>query len=284
MSSSICLLLWNLYPQITDQVQIKSKPLTGSSWIILSGFLVSIGLILIVWQPLVTDYLALFDPAYPWWIQVDWLLILIFLFMSLAITLRADLRKDFWLIMVAFVGGFVIESWGTHTGLWAYYTGEKPPYWILPAWPIAALCIDRMVSWLPVSIRSIQEAKSSKIFWVVMVGFFGLFLSFLIQFKFQLIHILPVALVIFLIYSPKEKTTSLLIFLMGSILGVFLEYWGTSRQCWTYYTQEVPPLFAIFAHGMASIAFWQGTVWTKRIVVGFRSIIWSDSSKKHLFN
>ena len=41
----------------------------------------------------------------------------------------------------------------------------------------------------------------------------------------------------------------------GTSMGIFLEYWGTSRQCWTYYTGEVPPPVAVLAHGFASIAF-----------------------------
>jgi hypothetical protein len=40
-------------------------------------------------------------------------------------------------------------------------------------------------------------------------------------------------------------------------LGYFLELWGTTRQCWTYYTFETPPLFAVLAHGMAAVAFWR---------------------------
>jgi hypothetical protein len=49
----------------------------------------------------------------------------------------------------------------------------------------------------------------------------------------------------------------LFIFLMGAALGYFLERWGTSRLCWTYYTRETPPVFAVFAHGMASVSFWR---------------------------
>jgi hypothetical protein len=246
----------------------KSQPtlITGSSWVILSSFLVVICLILIVWQPLVQEYIALFDPAFPWWLQIDWLLIGIFLFMSVAITLHADLRRDLWLVMAAFAGGFFIESWGTHSGLWAYYTGEQPPLWILPAWPIAALCIDRMVHWLPKSIRLIPDTRVRWIYWPVMVIFIVMLAAFLLNHQLQPIHILPFGLVVVLIFLPTEKTNKLVIFLMGSLLGIFLEYWGTSRLCWSYYTGEIPPLFAIFAHGMASIAFWQVAIWLQKIL------------------
>ena len=48
------------------------------------------------------------------------------------------------------------------------------------------------------------------------------------------------------------------IFLAGSLLGIFLEDWGTSRQCWTYYTEETPPVIAVLAHGFASVTFNRG--------------------------
>lgn len=46
-------------------------------------------------------------------------------------------------------------------------------------------------------------------------------------------------------------------FAAGAGLGYFLELWGTTRECWTYYTLQTPPLFAVLAHGMAAVAFWR---------------------------
>lgn len=236
---------------------------TRSSWILLSVFLVVIALIMIVWQPLVQEYLAYFNPAYPWWMQVDWLLIGIFLFMSVLITLGADIRSDWLLVVVGFCGGAVIETWGTHAELWAYYTGEKPPLWILPAWPIAALCIERMVRLLPRSLREGKLDDRSPIYWAPMALFTALMAVFLLRHGPSWMDMLAFAAVLVLIVLPGDKRVKLLIFLAGAALGVFLEYWGTSRECWVYYTHEVPPVFAIFAHGMASVAFWQVCQWVR---------------------
>ncbi len=116
-----------------------------ASYALMSLFAITILLILYVWQPLVKEYLELFNPAYPVWMQIDWLLVGIFAFMSLMIMAGADLRQDALVAFVGLFGGLVIESWGTQTLLWTYYTDERPPLWIIPAWAIASLAIDRMV-------------------------------------------------------------------------------------------------------------------------------------------
>jgi hypothetical protein len=54
-----------------------------------------------------------------------------------------------------------------------------------------------------------------------------------------------------------------LVFIAGTALGYFLELWGTTRECWTYYTGQTPPLFAVLAHGMAAVAFWRAGLLTK---------------------
>jgi hypothetical protein len=64
---------------------------------------------------------------------IDWLLIRNFLVMSILVMLNADLRKDLPLALIALAGEFIIEAWGTLSGLWTYYTFETPPLWIIPA-------------------------------------------------------------------------------------------------------------------------------------------------------
>ena len=118
---------------------------TRFSYTLFSMFVVVVLLIVIVWWPLVVDYFSQINPAYPIWTQLDWLLIGIFAFMSLAIMAGANLRYDAYLVFIGVCGGLTIESWGTQTHLWTYFTYERPPLWIIPAWPIANLTIDRIV-------------------------------------------------------------------------------------------------------------------------------------------
>ena len=68
---------------------------------------------------------------------------------------------------------------------------------------------------------------------------------------------MALALCALLTLTPTDHRMAVLTFAAGSGLGYFLELWGTTRQCWTYYTLQTPPLFAVLAHGMAAVAFWR---------------------------
>jgi hypothetical protein len=95
---------------------------TRTSYTLMSGFIAIVGLIIVVWWPLVVEYFFQINPNYPIWMQLDWLLLGIFAFMSLAIMARPDLKRDAWIVFIGMCGGLVIEGWGTQTLLWTYFT------------------------------------------------------------------------------------------------------------------------------------------------------------------
>jgi hypothetical protein len=72
-------------------------------------------------------------------------------------------------------------------------------------------------------------------------------------------------LCVLLILTPTDYPLALLTFIAGSGLGYYLEVWGTTRECWTYYTFQTPPLFAVLAHGMAAVAFWRTGLMLKMV-------------------
>jgi hypothetical protein len=151
----------------------------------------------------------------------------------------------------------VIESWGTQTNLWFYYTAERPPLWIIPAWPIASLSIDRVTRLLDQLSSRKHDNLMRKLYWITLSGFYGLMLAFVWPTLNQSLTQFSLLLCLVLIVSEKEPRGALLTFLVGAGLGYFLERWGTTRECWTYYTFQKPPLFAVLAHGMAALAFWR---------------------------
>lgn len=245
-----------------------TKIWTRDSSILLGGFFVTIILIIYIWWPLAEEYFAYVDWNAEWWRYIDWLLIGIFGFISITIIARADLKTDLLIIFVGVCGGLAIESWGTQTNLWHYYTDERPPLWIIPAWPIASLSIDRITRALIfLTTKVTKEHKGETLFKVLYWITFASFLSFMVIFAaptFDKSYTwLALILCILLIFTPTNYRFALLTFLAGAGLGYYLELWGTTRECWTYYTYQTPPLFAVLAHGMAGVAFWRAGLMLK---------------------
>jgi hypothetical protein len=236
----------------------------------MSAFALTLLMLGYVWWPLANEYLAYIDWDGAWWHQIDWLLIAIFLFMSLVIMAHANLRADARIVFVGLIGGLVIESWGTQTELWIYYTAERPPLWIIPAWPIASLTIDRMVRFLNGRLPQNKAKTNASLgqpatyykvaYWLIFPVFFGLMLSFVAPTFGKPLTIFALLLVVFITLTPTDHRLAVLTFLAGAGLGYLLELWGTTRECWTYYTLETPPMFAILAHGMAAVAFWRAAL------------------------
>jgi hypothetical protein len=245
---------------------------TKHSTLLLSGFFLIVILIIYIWWPLAEEALRYVDWNGPWWRYMDWLLLGIFLFMSLTIMSRADLRTDALIVFVGMFGGLVIESWGTQTNLWFYYTAERPPLWIIPAWPIASLSIDRitrLLQFLTTKGAKGHEGKTMRgfrvLYWLIFGGFLTLMLVFVIPTFDKSYTLMATLLVFLLVVTPTDHRMAVLTFVAGSALGYFLELWGTTRQCWTYYTYQTPPLFAVLAHGMAAVAFWRAGLVVKMV-------------------
>ena len=256
---------------------------TRDSSILLGGFFVTIFLILYIWWPLAQEYLAYVDWSGAWWRYIDWLLLGIFGFMSLTIISRANLKTDLLIIFVGICGGLAIESWGTQTNLWHYYTAERPPLWIIPAWPIASLSIDRVTRSLDWLIKKLSTENTGfteffkrsfsvssgvifkALYWLTFTAFLGLMLAFVAPTFDKSFTWLAVGLCVLLILTPTDYRLAFLVFIAGTGLGYYLELWGTTRQCWTYYTNQTPPLFAVFAHGMAAVAFWRAGLMLKKL-------------------
>lgn len=261
------------------------------SYALLSGFLLTLFVIGYVWWPLAAEYLASFSPRYPWWVQVDWLLVGDFLAMTLLIMAGANLKTDVVIVGVGLVGGLVIEAWGTQTNLWHYYTLERPPLWIVPAWPIASLAIDRLYRVLEGLRFKVQGLKVpwpwslaldpsflgpspldpwSLVYWLVFPAFYALMAAFVWPTLDKPLTWGALAvcalLMLDLARTPAARRAALLTFAAGSGLGYFLELWGTTRACWIYYTGETPPLFAVLAHGLAAVAFWRTGQITRRLL------------------
>ncbi len=194
---------------------------------------------------------------------IDWLLTATWIWMAVMLVWRVSARHDLVLLASGLCGGAVIEWWGTNTSLWTYFTDDRPPLWILPAWPIATLCIDRMARLFDGALDSLEGRTSRRLaartwrlaYYVTLPAFVVAMLIFAWPAAHHGSTLVVLAIMLGVtLHCPDPRRDVALLF-AGSLLGIALEYWGTSRQCWTYYTGEVPPVVAVVAHGFAAIAF-----------------------------
>ncbi len=210
---------------------------------------VAVGLVVVGYAGVAWYWRHLLRPE----LGMDWLLAAIWAFMTLLLAWRIELRRDLTLVFIGLCGGAVIEWWGTTTNLWHYFTAERPPIWILPAWPVAALTIHRM----PALVGRFWPRLwgFGRLYWLVLPAFILL----MTRFGWASAGI-PSSQVVFVIMVGvtcigAKPDRDIAIFATGTLLGVFLEYWGTSRLVWVYWTRETPPVEAVLAHGFAAVAF-----------------------------
>lgn len=232
----------------------KELAFNRTSWILLAMFIVTLTTIILIRLDLFMDYYKVAG--------LDWLLIAIFAVMGAILIAGANLKKDIYIIIAASIGGLVIESWGTQTEMWQYYTElppyndpSRPPWWIIPAWPISCLTINRLYIFLDILIKKVDSRIFNWLYWPIFSAFYSYFFFFYRHTVNLPFTWLIMGLSIYMFFKPGDTRKSVMIFIAGSMLGYFLEYWGTSRSCWVYYNREVPPLEAVMAHGAASVAF-----------------------------
>jgi len=103
------------------------------------------------------------------------------------------------------------------------------------------------------------------LYWIIFIGFYCLMLYFVAPTFGKSYTVMALLLVALLTITPTNHRYAVLTFLAGAGLGYYLELWGTTRQCWTYYTFQTPPFFAVLAHGMAAVAFWRAGLMVKLV-------------------
>jgi hypothetical protein len=184
--------------------------------------------------------------------QRDFLLVGIWLFMTALMCWDIQPRRDAIRALVGFGGGMCIEAWGTVTELWWYFTAERPPLWILPAWPVASIAIDRLSRAVDLFLPT---GPHRALWWAMLPPFVAGMTAWIAPYLDHPFTIAAVVAMAVVLLWPGDSREDVRLMIAGSALGIFLEYWGTSRHCWNYYTLATPPIAAVFAHGFAAVSF-----------------------------
>lgn len=209
----------------------------------------------------------------------DWLLIVMWAWLAVVLPWRVSPGRDVLLLVIGFGGGALIETWGTWTGVWWYFTAERPPWWVIPAWSTTALAGERTANLIELLAGKLAGTRIGRMpkymYWVVLPGF----AIAMTRFSWpaasgRAVAVAAVTMAV-VIASTRRPAHDLAAFAAGSLLGVFIEPWGTGHRVWTYYTLEVPPVEAVLAHGFATVAFLRATGWVQLAWEAWRGRRWA---------
>jgi len=161
----------------------------------------------------------------------------ILLAVARAIAVDADPLMDGFAVAAACVYGYLAELAGTTYGLWTYYTGERPPLWIIPAWPIGALVIMRLSHRLEAGLESsLGESWSGALYWLWVVVFYSVFIAFIAGKLTAPESVFAVALVSAALFAGAVRRRDLSVLLAGTACVFWADLWGTTSYCWRYHT------------------------------------------------
>jgi hypothetical protein len=156
-----------------------------------------------------------------------------------AIPKRIEPKKDILLLAIAAAAGWLAEAWGTRLGLWKYYTKEAPPLWIVPAWPLGTLVIDRMSDHARRLLEGrLSERTASALYWLLALATAAVFAAFA---RPALSHPATLALgaALAAAFAVKPNAREALPFLLTGFACVFFaDLWGTTNNCWRYYLRS----------------------------------------------
>ncbi len=156
-----------------------------------------------------------------------------------AIPLAADPLTDCLTVLITSFFGFLAELWGTQSGLWTYYTGEKPPYWIVPAWALGVLVVERLARRAGEQPDGIlAKLNSERFYWAWVALFYCVFVPFIATKLSAPACVLPILLTAAILFpGKKHRIRYMRIVFTGTACVFFADLWGTTNNCWTYHTQ-----------------------------------------------
>lgn len=159
---------------------------------------------------------------------------------------RPSPRRDLAAAALALAAGWAVEAWGTRSGLWAYYTGERPPLWVLVAWVAGAIVVDRL-SALGRAPRGGRAAYFA-LLGLAAAAIAGAAFRYGAMGLSALSAALPLAL---LAWRP-EPARELRPLAVGMACVFFADLWGTASGCYRYAWQDgsAPALAGGIAFGM----------------------------------
>lgn len=147
-------------------------------------------------------------------------------------TIPTEIRPvhDLTVVLIAAAAGWAAEAWGTRLGLWRYYTGERPPLWIIPVWPLGTAMIDRIAARLRAEFGPAPEP----LYWLLGATALGIALRFSGPWLDQPSGWAVPALVLAAVACSSDPAEDFWVLAAGMGAVFFADLWGVTNGCWAY--------------------------------------------------
>lgn len=172
--------------------------------------------------------------------------ILLFTWLSIPKTVRP--ARDLAVLALGALAGWAAEAWGTRLNLWRYYTGEAPPLWIVPVWPLGAALIERWAE----RARAWGGPARPWWYWTLCAACLAVVLWFCgSNLSRPAVWLAPAAAAAAFAAAARPEE-DFWILAVGVGLVFFADLWGVSNNCWRYWLQDRPfGMWRGIAFGMA---------------------------------
>lgn len=155
---------------------------------------------------------------------------------------------DAAVMLLAFAGGWAVEAWGTRLGIWSYYTGERPPLWIVPAWSVGAALVERLGE----AARARWGPAPRAAYWAAAAAAFAVCVLTCRPFLAAPQAWAGLALVGAALAAKPAEADEFWTLTAGFCAVFFADLWGTTNGCWSYYLAgRAGGLWRGIAFGMA---------------------------------
>ncbi|MBZ0269084.1 hypothetical protein K8I85_13075 [bacterium] len=163
-------------------------------------------------------------------------------FVTWIIARRPRPREDAAIVLFATALGWAAEAWGTRSGLWSYYTGETPPLWIVPAWPLGAIVVSRVADAIErISAPPAWMLRAHVMLATVTLAVFVVFVrpTWTSPWTAAAFGVLLAA---FALRPRPERDVPFV--LAGLVCVFFADFWGTGSACYRYHEAHLGASFA----------------------------------------
>ncbi|MBI3296792.1 MAG: hypothetical protein HYZ75_01415 [Elusimicrobia bacterium] len=151
---------------------------------------------------------------------------------------RADFKRDGLRVALALAAGWAAEAWGTRLGLWSYYTRETPPLWIVPAWGLGTLVVERTgARWSGAAAR-IPAGRRRLLYGAAAALILGVVAAFSWPTLAEPATVAMLAAVAAALLVGVDTARDLPVLAAGFLCVLFADTWGTTNNCWRYWLQH----------------------------------------------